>query len=179
MLSVIIKAIVSFAATNIDDILILSILFSISDMKSVVIGQFAGMSVLIIISIIFSIFSQMFLAGYVWLLGLVPIILGIRAAIIRNDDDKEAEGLTVLGIAALTVSNGADNIGVYTPLFAQYSYLSISVTAAIFLLLTGLLCLAASCITSVEWFKSRIVKYQRIIVPIVFIAIGISILIAR
>ncbi|MEE3917815.1 cadmium resistance transporter [Micromonospora sp. BRA006-A] len=52
------------------------------------------------------------------LLGLLPIALGIRALMSRGDDDGPPAVVgSLLGVAGVTVANGADNIAVYVPVF--------------------------------------------------------------
>ena len=51
------------------------------------------------------------------LLGLLPIALGVRALLARRRPDQPAVVGGLLGVAGVTVANGADNIAVYVPVF--------------------------------------------------------------
>ena len=90
MISTVIMAFVSFISTNIDDIVILMLFFSqtndIMKIHHVVIGQYLGISVLTIVSIIGALGVSVVPDEYVGLLGLVPIYLGIKAYV---DHKKE------------------------------------------------------------------------------------------
>ena len=67
------------------------------------------------------------------LLGIAPIVIGIKKLVTfrkKNEfnsksketaQDKKKNNLTFAAVAAVTFSNGGDNIGVYTPLFAKYN----------------------------------------------------------
>ena len=60
---------------------------------------------------------------------MVPIAIGIIRLIRMRDSDIGPESLieskrnylSFLTVAAVTFSNGGDNIGIYTPLFAKYN----------------------------------------------------------
>ena len=79
------------------------------------------------------------------LLGIVPIAIGIKNLIeIRKKDksitrqvvqhEKNKSYLSFLPVAAVTFSNGGDNIGVYIPLFSKYNTISeITALAAVFI----------------------------------------------
>jgi cadmium resistance protein CadD (predicted permease) len=83
----------------------------------------------------------------------------------------------VLNVFLVTIANGADNIGVYIPLFTRLKTFELVVTILIFMVLTALWCLIGEKSTNFPSLKHAIQKYKSIIVPIVFIMIGIYILI--
>src|SRR6516165_10503788 len=72
-------AIIAFASTNIDDLLLLSGLFVASDLRtaSVVFGQFIGMSLLVLISVLAAYFMVSIPLAWIGALGLFPLCLGI------------------------------------------------------------------------------------------------------
>src|SRR2546421_11840656 len=80
LVSTILIGIIAFITTNIDNLLLLILLFSQPDFKKrhIVTGQYLGFIVIIIVSIL-GYFSK-FLLPLAWIgfLGLVPIIIGIR-----------------------------------------------------------------------------------------------------
>lgn len=91
MISTIIKGLISFVSTNIDDIFVLMLFFSqtnnIMKRHHIVIGQYLGIGALTIISIIGAFGAAIIPHEYVGLLGLVPIYLGIKA---HTDYKKES-----------------------------------------------------------------------------------------
>lgn len=91
LISTVITAFVSFASTNIDDILVLMLFFSqinnVMKRRHIVIGQYLGIGVLTAISIIGALGVSVIPHEYVGLLGLVPIYLGIKA---HFDHKKES-----------------------------------------------------------------------------------------
>src|SRR6516162_11555543 len=72
-------AIIAFLSTNIDDLLLLSSLFIASNFRaaSVVIGQFVGMSLLVLISVLAAYFMVSMPLAWIGVLGLFPLCLGI------------------------------------------------------------------------------------------------------
>jgi len=78
----------------------------------------------------------------------------------------------------VTFSNGGDNIGVYTPLFAKYNAASqITALAAIFMAMTAIWCIAAYYLVNHPLVASKIGRIGHIILPFVLIGLGIYILI--
>jgi len=82
----------------------------------------------------------------------------------------------ILSVIIVAVANGADNIGVYIPIFTGYSAKQLLVTSIIFTILMALWCFLGYKITSFPKIKNYIQKYQHIAIPIVFIALGIYII---
>jgi cadmium resistance protein CadD (predicted permease) len=132
-------------------------------------------------------------------LGLLPLFLGLRAAwkVWRErretaadaeagseTQDAEAQGAThpgrrpgVLTVAAVTLANGGDNIGVYVPVFAATGVGALLSYVIVFLLLVAVWCVAG------WWFASRpvvaqvLTRWGHLILPVVLITIGLIILI--
>lgn len=183
MITVILSGIVSFVSTNIDDIFILLFLFSqttnFKERLKVVSGQYLGISFLLIVSILGAYGSNIFLTDYLWLLGFLPIILGIRMFVEKQDSNENDLSYhnSLISIIILTVSNGGDNVGVYIPLFTQYNYLELVVMILIYLIMIGILCLVSYLIIKNKYVNKGIKKYQALIVPIVLILIGVMIII--
>jgi cadmium resistance protein CadD (predicted permease) len=80
-------------------------------------------------------------------------------------------------VAAVTFSNGGDNIGVYTPMFAQYNSASqITTLVTVLMIMTAVWCAAAYYLVNHPLIASRIRRVGHIILPFVLIALGIYIL---
>jgi cadmium resistance protein CadD (predicted permease) len=152
--------IISFAATNIDDIFILMMFFSSSSSsfptRQVVVGQYLGIGLLVTISALGSFISIAVPTYIIGLLGIVPIGIGVKKLIeLRTKKRKDTKSqqtvqmrikshLSFVSVAAVTFSNGGDNIGVYTPLFAKYNAASqITALAIVFMAMTAVWCIAA------------------------------------
>lgn len=94
MINTIVTAFISFASTNIDDIFILMLFFSkpsnVMKRRNIIIGQYLGVGLLVLISIIGALGMSVIPQEYVGLLGLVPIYLGIKEYIdYKKDNENE------------------------------------------------------------------------------------------
>ncbi|CCI20629.1 Cadmium resistance transporter homolog [Microcystis aeruginosa PCC 9807] len=186
----------AFVATNLDDILILTILFSqtgkLFRRRDIVIGQYIGFILLVIASL--AGFFGCFLIPTPWIryLGLVPVILGI-VSLLKEEEEEAPENVEVdledaknspfgswfdsrtYSVAALTVANGSDNIGIYVPLFASSTVTSLIVIVSVFLILVGVWCAFAYGLTSVPTIATILTSQGSTFVPCVLIGLGIFI----
>jgi cadmium resistance protein CadD (predicted permease) len=175
-------AIATFGLTNIDDLLILSVYFA-SDrhkIRSVVAGQYLGIAALILISLSGTAAGHFFEIHWVSLLGLLPVLLGIRGLIKRNEAEEELPlhktKVQFLSVALVTIANGGDNIGVYAPLFATMKTSYVGFYIAIFLLLTGVWCFLGYWLVRHPLVSNIFSKHGKLILPFFLIALGLFIL---
>lgn len=169
----------AFAATNLDDLFLLVVYFAIGwgRTRDVVLGQYAGIGALFATGALASLLSVAIPGEYLCLLGLVPVLIGLKQIIARSPGSPETPPRSgILPVAAATVANGGDNIGVYVPLFATSSALAIAVYGAIFAVMTGLWCLAALWLVRHPAASAPIRSHGRKVAPFVLIAIGLLIL---
>lgn len=182
MITALVSSMLAFISTNIDDIFILMLFFSVSaseyDRMKVVLGQYSGLGLLFVFSLLISAGLAAVFSSYVWILGFVPLVLGIKAWMCRNDEEEEGkEGkISLFNVMAVTVSGGADNVGIYIPLFSSYGKAEILTAAIVFILMTGLLCFGAYMLASIPVLKERIARYRKVLVPFVFTALGLFII---
>lgn len=182
-------AIVLFASTNVDDIFVLLGFFADRKFhpRQIVIGQYLGISVLCGVSVLASLISLVIPAAYIGLLGLVPIILGLKklwtlwqgfeAESDPEDHDKASIGHgNIAAVAAVTIANGGDNIGIYTPLFATRTSDEITIIAIVFVVMTALWLGAAHFLVNHPTIGAPIRRYGHRVVPFVLVALGILIL---
>ena len=197
----------AFVATNIDDIVVLMVFFSGSNnfqAQNIVIGQYLGIGSLIAISALGSLIALVVPSYIIGLMGLLPIAIGIKELleIRRNNtnnklDEEEEEVskekiptggkrrgylyhhhyLSFLAVAAVTVSNGGDNIGIYTPLFATYNSSSEVITlVAVFMAMTAIWCAIGYYLVRHPLLEKRMRRLGRVVLPFVLIGLGIYIL---
>ena len=127
MLTTLITCIGAYIGTTVDDIFVLMLLFSqaedLSHRKGILQGQCLGIAVLAGVSLLGAAGLQLLPDWSIGLMGLIPLALGVRE-IVRNTKGKEEKSAptaaSILRVALLAIANGADNIGVYIPLFAGY-----------------------------------------------------------
>jgi cadmium resistance protein CadD (predicted permease) len=180
----------AFAATNIDDIFVLMMFFSSLTFpaRQVVLGQYIGIGLLIIISALGSLIALVIPTYVIGLLGIIPIAIGVKnlVEIGKKDkshlkqvvqDKKNKSYLSFLMVSAVTFSNGGDNIGVYIPLFSKYNAVSqITTFAAVFMAMTAVWCIASYYFVNHPLVAFRIRHTGNIVLPFVLIGLGIYIL---
>ena len=191
LLTPILQAIGLFVATNIDDIIVLSLFYARGagqrgTTRKILLGQYLGFGGILLAAVVISLGARSFLPeDALPYFGLIPLALGLYAAwrAWRNrgdDDDDEAKvadkQVGVLTVAAVTFANGGDNIGVYVPVFATASTTAIIAYCLVFLALVGLLVLAAKYVATRRPIAEVLERWEHILFPLVLIGLGIVIL---
>jgi cadmium resistance protein CadD (predicted permease) len=178
-------ALITFVVTNIDDLLILSMYFASPKYKTsnIVLGQYLGIITLTTVSLVGVLVGEFVDHRWISLLGLFPIFLGVKDLIaLRKKDDVEETDQPLksrfqfLGVALVTIANGGDNIGVYTPLFATTEIQYVAMYSLAFMFLTAMWCLLGYWTVSHPRVKSIFARYGKIILPFFLIILGIFIL---
>ncbi|MDK8174953.1 cadmium transporter [Staphylococcus sp. HMSC072B07] len=192
MIQTALTAVILYTATALDLLVILLIYFARAQTKreyrDIYIGQFLGSGALIVISLFFA-----FVLHYVpekWMLGLlgiIPLYLGIKVALFddcegeaRAKRELDKKGLSKLvGIVALVTlaSCGADNIGLFVPYFVSLTLAQVIVTLIVFVFMIFLLVFSAQKLAKVPGIGETVEKYNRWIMAIIYIGLGLYILI--
>ena len=179
MIASIFASVIAYISTNIDDIFVLMILLAQAPKGTkgkLVAGHFLGVGILTVVSMLGAFGLQNLPLRYVGILGLVPIGLGIKAWFHRDDEEVEAKAVGLLSMAMITLGNGADNIGVYIPLFTGFSSAERLGAVIVFAVMTALWVFLANTLAEFPKVKSVIEKYKAIAIPVVFIALGVFII---
>lgn len=175
--SALITGAVAFSATNIDDIVFLTIFFSQTSRRwHVVIGQYLGFTALVVISLIGFFGGQVLPHAWLRLLGIAPIAIGIKKLFAKRNYHIQRPSTGMLDVATVTFVNGADNIGIYAPLFAISDAPSVMVVIAVLYVLLAAWCIAGYLIYRQKAVAYTLQRWGHWIVPVVLIALGIYIL---
>lgn len=176
-----------FAATNVDDLLLLALFFGRAPDRAararVVAGQYLGFGAILAASVAAALGAALLPEGARPYLGLLPIALGLRAAWSvwrdRHEPDEEPRvgGPGVLAVAAVTLANGGDNVGVYTPVFAAADPGALVVYAAVFLALVAVWCAAGGHLATRPAVARLLSRRGHVLLPAVLIAIGLVVLV--
>lgn len=193
ILSSIAQAVGLFIATNIDDIIILSLFFGRGQgqpgtTRRILLGQYLGFLGILGAAVLAALGAQALLPDQVLpYFGLIPLGLGLwatwQAWRNRDDDDDDAAQLegkrvSVWTVAAVTFANGGDNIGVYVPVFVSVSWSTILAYCIVFLLLVAVLVFVARWITSRKPIAEALERWEHILFPAVLIGLGLVILVS-
>jgi len=175
-----------FVGTNVDDIIVLTVLFLAARATGrprpwqIWLGQYAGIAVLVLVSALAALGLTLIPDRFVPLLGLIPIALGIRGLIAtlrrKEEDPPPVTAANAVAVAGVTIANGADNIAVYTPMFRTLGLGESVVVALVFVVLVAVWCAAASWLGSHRRVIEIAERYGHWLVPLVFITIGTVIL---
>ncbi|MGV8049581.1 MAG: CadD family cadmium resistance transporter [Anaerolineaceae bacterium] len=190
----ILSALAVFISTSIDYVLILTIIFVQTRTKKgilhVVGGQYLGTAVLVVASLLIAFILHFIPEEWIiGLLGIIPIILGVRVATQKERDKEEDEAEEVnkkletakanrlfWTITLITIASGGDNLGIYIPYFASLAGSDFFIILLVFLIATAILCYIGYKLSTIRLISETLEKYERIIVPIVYIALGIYIM---
>lgn len=181
----ILTAVLSFTATNLDDIVILMLLYSAAQdsrgRSAVTAGQCLGVGILTLAGLLGAAGLGLLPPAYLRWLGLVPLALGLRSWLQRKTADFSeaqpgAEKGRVLSVALLTVANGGDNLGLWIPLFAGYSPAQRFAAVAVFAVMTGLWCFLGRQLSNLPGVAGFLQRHGRTLVPWVLMLLGLYIL---
>jgi cadmium resistance protein CadD (predicted permease) len=191
----------AFVASNIGDMVVLMLFFSSSNFhaRNIVIGQYLGIGSLVAISAVGSLIALVVPSYLIGLMGLAPIAIGIKKLIKKRNNKLEQEKeeisrkelmqqsnkrgyqyhyLSFLTVASVTISNGGDNIVIYTPLFASYNTSSeVTVLISVFMALTAVWCAIGYYLVRHPLLERRMLRYGHIALPFVLIGVGLYILV--
>lgn len=188
----IISAIGVYISTSIDYLIVLIILFAqLSQNKQkwhIYAGQYLGTGLLVGVSLVAAyVVNFVPKAWMVGLLGLIPIYLGIRFAIVgEGEEEEEEETIERLEqskanqlfwtVTLLTIASGGDNLSIYIPYFASLDWAQTLVALLVFAIGVIIFCKLSQVLSSIPLISETIEKYTRIIVPLVFIPLGLYIM---
>lgn len=194
LLTAIPTGLTAFAATNLDDIVILSVFCSqvnsIFRHRHIIAGQYIGFGALVMASLPSFFGSLLIPQPWIGLLGIVPIAMGISRWVKEDTDDGiEAEEQSMnswftsfispqtYSVAAVTIANGSDNIAIYAPLFASCTWSSLLVILTVFFTLVGVWCYTAYRLARTSAIADALTRRGNQLIPFVLIGLGVMILV--
>ncbi|WP_436651713.1 cadmium resistance transporter [Latilactobacillus sakei] len=188
MQTAILTGITAYISTSIDYLIILMVIFGSVNRKErwlVYWGDLLGTSVLVAVSLVLA-----FILGFVpqeWLLGLlgiIPVLMGLRLLISgESDDDEVVESQMkkrrniIMNVAIITIATcGADNIGIYVPIFAQSTVQTLAVILITFFFMLSLFCYVGYLLIKIPKVAEILERYGMYITAIVYIGLGLYIM---
>ena len=174
MLPVLASAVGVFVATNIDNLLVLIALFGSPQPSTgqIIAGQYLGMSVVVAISVLAAARAQrrsLTAGSTCW----ESCHSGSVSAGSYGDtiETPLAVVTSTLGVAAIAVANGADNVSVYTPVFHEVGRTTV-VYVATFAVLTAVWLTGARFLATRKPIAQLLERWGHWIIPCLFVAIG-------
>jgi cadmium resistance protein CadD (predicted permease) len=187
----------NFVATNLDDLMVLMLFFCRLKPnfrpRHIIFGQYLGFTTIILASSLGLLFGLLVSKQWIGLLGFVPIIIGIKQLFSSENKGKIQELaldfilpsrhflLTYISsqtyyVAAVTVANGGDIIGIYVSLFANNTPLHVLIIVVIFYIMLGIWCALAYFLITHPQIAKVATNYGHKISPFIYIILGIYIL---
>ncbi|MCA1187392.1 MULTISPECIES: cadmium resistance transporter [unclassified Saccharopolyspora] len=188
-LSTIGRAVGLFAVTNVDDILVLALFFAQGAghrgaVRVIAFGQYLGFAAILAVSVAAAFGATFLPEGAIPYLGLLPLALGVKAAVQAwrergnpAEEQRRRGGPRVLEVAAVTLANGADNVGVYVPVFATAGIGGMSAHVVVFLLLLAVWIAAGRFFATRPAIAAALSRWGHVLMPVVLIGIGVLILV--
>ncbi len=197
ILSTLAQALVLFAVTNIDHLMLLTLWFVHGHQRPgttlrICAGQYLGFSAILAATVILNLISGFVIPeAQLHLLGLIPLILGVKAGIgeilerRESNDSRDAQSaesklegkpVSVGAVALVTIANGGDEIGVYLPVFALSAWWQVAMFCAVFLVLAGALLALAWFITGRLGLAEVLERFEAVLFPSALILLGVLIL---
>ena len=176
----IISAIGVYISTSIDYLIILIILFAqLSQNKQkwhIYAGQYLGTGLLVGASLVAAyVVNFVPEAWMVGLLGLIPIYLGIRFAIVGEGEEEEEEIIERLEqskanqlfwtVTLLTIASGGDNLGIYIPYFASLDWSQTLVALLVFAIGIIIFCELSRVLSSIPLISETIENTSESLCP--------------
>lgn len=196
-------------ATTFDDNLYLTLFFSkVSHRfqpRHIVVGEFLGFSVLVVISMTGYLLGRMVDNVVIGLLGLLPLGIGIHALLVHRESVPESAGKQERGrrpapsteprgrqglrlwrtlrepgtyrVAGVTIANGGNNIAIYIPLFASSTLPQLLLILLVCYGAIGLWCFSGWLLLRQPQLAGVFCRRVSRFAPFVLIWLGVSILV--
>ncbi len=188
LVETLVAGVASFCATNVDDLFVLVLFFSQAEVTGsarwpIVLGQYLGFGALVGVSLSGYAFHLLIPRPWIGLLGVVPVLMGVREW--RRHKEREmgrtetavgkaaSWSSSVFAVAVVTMANGADNLGVYTPLFAASDRGQLQFTVGLFGVLLALWCVLSYWLSTRPVLAWTLQQRGSRLVPWLFIGLGL------
>ena len=188
---IIITALLTFLATNVDDLVIFFVLFSKyrhqKQAISVALGYLTGFTSLIATSLLASYGLSFIDEKWIGWLGFIPLFLGGKALFGRKATEETSEAneasektekyqILFIGVLIIKMIAGFDNLGVYIPLFSTITREETWLVVVIYLICAVALILSTYGLSKIKVLLDVFEKIEHVVVPIVLILLGFMIL---
>lgn len=170
-----------FAVTHLDALVVISAFCADNDyrIREVLVGHYVGFCVGLAGAVLGALVAGELLADWTFLLGIVPLSIGLWGLVYRPPETVVEESSVVpttigrIGVVAVAVIGlSGDNIAVYVPFFADLSPGALVLIIGVYLIGTGVVFLASLLLVyrvAVDGISDRL---DRWLVPAVLVVVG-------
>lgn len=195
MALVIAASVIAYITTEMDDLLLLLVLFSRAKNKTertcIIVGKYIGLALVVCCCTMFAVYISKVPSKYIGLLGFVPIVIGVRSLFEKKNDDEDANAdtplqntnsfpekiLFVAETVVMTLASSGDNIAVYIPFFTSLHGFDFLAMSIVFIVMQALWCILSLLVCNAKQVRQFNQQFYRIIIPVLFFSLGIYILI--
>lgn len=189
MIQTIFSGVTAYISTSIDYLVVLLIVFSQvrskRDYKLIYLGDLLGTTVLVsgalFLAFVLHFIPQDWILG---LLGIIPIVFGLHLLLGEEGDNGELIETSLkkynltFSVAFITIATcGADNIGIYTPLFTAMEPSQIIPTLITFFFMMTLFFFLGLRLAKIPKIEKLLESYGRWISAAIYILLGLFILV--
>ncbi len=181
MATVVLLGVWLFVLTNIDTLIIVSAFCADNDYPiwEVFVGHYLGFTIGLIAAVAGSVLAAELLKAWSFLLGTVPLAIGLRGLFVRPPETSIEEStvlpnstgrISVVTVAGIGLSG--ENLAVYIPFFIELSTTELLVMIGVYLAAAGILFLVALVAVyhvAVDGISDRL---DRWLVPTVLVVVG-------
>lgn len=178
-----------FAGTNIDDMVIISLLSASARAGrppkhwQIWAGQYVGFGVLIGASLALGRGLALAPERFLWVLAVLPFGIGVYGLVNvirsrRGGEEMKPPSPTrgMYGVAAITIIDGGDDIAAYTPFYATIHTDEIVVSIAVFAVIIAIWCLIGLRISRHKRVAEFIDDFGDWILPVTMVLLGLYVL---
>lgn len=188
MLTIVAVTSSAFVATNLDNLILLVALFSRYQQRPlhVAFGYFAGMLIILAVSMVIGKASEMIPVAYLGFLGIIPVLIGVTALVrlfrgVGSDSgsgELKVEGSFAVFAATLVtqLSNGADTVVTFSILFADSLDAADYWMGLAFILMLCVFASTAYYSRRHPWLSGLLKRYGHYVTPFILITIGLFVL---
>ncbi len=174
----------AFLGTNSDNALVTLAMVAAAPperARRIAAGQILGFTALVIASGATAIALFEISPRLVGLLGLVPLMLGLRGLFLlrrheQRDVTRRAVGSGIIAAALVTIGAGGDNLAVYIPLFRVAGAENIAVIIGVFVLGEVILTLFVLRVGQHERVRQVVTRVGTVGAPLLYCCIGVLVL---
>lgn len=189
MIQTIFSGVTAYISTSIDYLVVLLIVFSQvrskRDYKLIYLGDLLGTTVLVsgalFLAFVLHFIPQDWILG---LLGIIPIVFGLHLLLGEEGDNGELietslkKNNLTFSVAFITIATcGADNIGIYTPMFTAMETSQIIPTLLTFFFMMTLFFFLGLRLAKIPKIEKLLESYGRWISAAIYILLGLFILV--
>ena len=176
----------AFVLTNVDTLLVLIAFLADDDYRfpEVLVGHFLGFAVGLVAALLIVSAAAEFLHEWVFLLGVVPLTMGVWGLLSQQVDDHRVEPVVAtsrsgrIGIVTTAgIGLAGENLAVYIPLFATFTRDELIVTTVLYVVAAGILYLLALVLARRARIVGKTRWIDRWLVPTALTLVGAYVLV--